>query len=57
MMKGGNKVFSNNIMQFILFLNNLPTEIVQKIIVFMQSFLIITEIVYFFYIRHIIKDY
>lgn len=56
-MKGGIKVFSNSIMQFILFLNNLPTETFQKIIVSMQIFLIILAILYFFYIRHITKDY
>ena len=50
-------MFSNNVLQFILFLNNLPTETFQKIIVSMQIFLIIVEILYFFYIRHITKDY
>lgn len=50
-------MFSNNILQFILFLNNLPTETFQKIVVSMQIFLILAEIIYFFYIRHITKDY
>lgn len=50
-------MFSNDILQFILFLNNLPVETFTKIIVSMQIFLIIIEIIYFFYIRHITKDY
>lgn len=50
-------MFSNNIFQFILFLNNLPTEIHQQIIVFLQLFVILAEILSFFYIRHITKDY
>lgn len=50
-------MFSNNVLQFILFLNNLPTETFQKLIVSMQIFLIIIEILYFFYIRHITKNY
>lgn len=49
-------MFSNDILQFILFLNNLPTETFQKIVVSIQIFLIIVEIIYFFYIRHITKD-
>ena len=49
-------MFSNNVLQFILFLNNLPTETFQKIVVSIQLFLIIVEIIYFFYIRHITKD-
>ncbi len=55
--KGGKKVFSNSILQFILFFNNLPTEIHQQIIVFLQLFVILAEILSFFYIRHITKNY
>ena len=50
-------MFSNNVLQFILFLNNLPTETFQKIVISIQIFLIIVEILHFFYIRHITKDY
>lgn len=50
-------MFSNDILQFNLFLNNLPTETFQKIVVSIQISLIIVEIIYFFYIRHITKDY
>lgn len=51
------KMFSNSLIQFILFLNTLPTESSQKIIVFLQIFVIFAEILSFFYIRHITKDY
>lgn len=50
-------MFSNNMIQLIIFLNNLPIETQQKIIVSIQIFLIISEIICFFYIRHIMKDY
>ena len=56
-MEGGKEVFSNSLIQFILFLNTLPTESSQKIIVFLQIFVIFAEILSFFYIRHITKDY
>ena len=41
-------MFSNNIFQFILFLNNLPIETHQKIIVLLQIFVILSEILSFF---------
>ena len=50
-------MFSNNIFQFIIFLNNLPAETFQKTIVCIQIFLIVLEILYFFCIRYITKDY
>lgn len=50
-------MFSNNVLQFILFFNNLPIEIHLTIIVFLQLFVILAEILSFFYIRHITKDY
>lgn len=56
-MKGGKEMFSNSLIQFILFLNNLPTEIHQQIIVLLQIFVILSEILSFFYIRHITKNY
>ncbi len=50
-------MFSNNVLPFILFLNNLPKETFQKIIVFIQIFVILAEILSFLYIKHIDKDY
>ena len=50
-------MFSNSLIQFILLLNTLPTESSQKIIVLLQIFVILSEILSFFYIRHITKDY
>lgn len=56
-MKGVKEVFSNDMMQFFIFISNLPTETHEKLILCMEIFLILYEILAFFYIRHIIKDY
>lgn len=50
-------MFSNDIMQLVIFFNQLPKEVNEKIIIFLQIFLIIAEVVAFFYIRHITKEY
>lgn len=50
-------MFSNDIMQLIMFLNELPNETHEKIILFFQIFLIVAEVLSFFYIRHITKEY
>ncbi len=55
--KGGRKVFSNSIIKLILFLNNLPIESYQKIIVSFQVIVILAEILSFFYIRYITRNY
>ena len=48
-------MFSNNIIKFILYLNALPKEIHEKSIIISQIFLIILEILMFFYIKYIIR--
>ena len=46
-------MFSNDIIKLIIFINNLPKEAYAKILLFMQIFLIISEILAFFYIKYI----
>lgn len=55
--KGERILFSNDIIQLIIFLNELPKETHEKIIIFIQIFLIISEVLAFFYIRYITRDY
>lgn len=50
-------MFSNNILQFIIFINNLSEETYQKIIIFTQFLVITLDIICFFYIRHITREY
>lgn len=40
-----------------MFFNELPNETHEKIILFIQIFLIVAEVLSFFYIRHITKEY
>lgn len=48
-------MFSNISIQFVDYLNNLPKEAHEKILLFMYIILILLEILSFFYIRHITK--
>lgn len=50
-------MFSNDIIQLIIFINELLKENEERIIIFIQIFLIIFEILAFFYIRHINRNY
>lgn len=47
-------MFSNDIIQLIIFINNLPIE---KLILLFQKIVIILEILAFIYIIYINKDY
>lgn len=49
-------MFSNNIIQLIIFINELLKENEERIIIFIQIFLIISEILAFFFIRHINRN-
>mgnify|MGYP004477110301 CR=1 FL=1 len=51
------EVFSNDVIQLIVFFNQLPEEAQERIIFLLQIILIVTEVIVFFYIRHITKDY
>lgn len=50
-------MFSNDIIQFINFIRVFPKELFERIIIFIQLFVILSEILSFFYIRNITKDY
>lgn len=50
-------MFSNDIIQFINFIRVLPKEIYERIIISIQLFVILAEILSFFFIRNITKDY
>ena len=50
-------MFSNDIVQLIIFINNLPKEIFNKILLFLQIIFIVFEILAFLYIIYITKDY
>lgn len=45
-------MFSNDILQLIVFLDNLPKATHEKIIITMQLILIVCEIIAFFYIKY-----
>lgn len=51
-MKGVKKVFSNDVMQFIFFINDLSKGDYENIIVTIQVIFIILEMVIFFYIKY-----
>lgn len=50
-------MFSNDIFKFIIFLNNLPAETVEKIIIVFQVISICFAICSLIYVNHISKRY
>ena len=50
-------MFSNDVIQLIMFFNKLPEEAQERIILILQIIFIVAEVIVFFYIRHITKDY
>lgn len=50
-------MFASDILDLIIFLDSMPKEFHEKVIIVMQVILIIAEIIAFFYIKHSYKQY